>query len=32
MAKNDAPIIVILRVKKAGHGHHGGAGPEPAMG
>jgi len=25
MAKNDAPIIVIKRVKKGGHGHHGGA-------
>ena len=25
MAKNDAPPIVIKRVKKGGHGHHGGA-------
>jgi chemotaxis protein MotB len=25
MAKSDAPIIVIKRVKKGGHGHHGGA-------
>lgn len=25
MAKHDAPIIVIKRVKKGGHGHHGGA-------
>jgi chemotaxis protein MotB len=25
MAKNDAPIIVIKRVKRGGHGHHGGA-------
>jgi chemotaxis protein MotB len=25
MAKNDAPIIVVKRVKKGGHGHHGGA-------
>jgi len=25
MSKNDAPIIVIKRVKKGGHGHHGGA-------
>jgi chemotaxis protein MotB len=25
MAKSDAPIIVVKRVKKGGHGHHGGA-------
>jgi len=25
MAKTDAPIIVVKRVKKGGHGHHGGA-------